>query len=391
MFTSKPICIILIRQLALGGLEKSAFLLQKQLENEFDVHLLSIFPNAPSSSISIFSRCQPYVLLNDSKTHLGLLNISRIIYSLLAFIKSIHSLHGASHARYFLISLGVKENVIALLSVIIAKTIFSFKLYSCVSERNHPAFKKFTPAVRFLRWSLYPFAFCIHVQTISAKNWLLKHNSRLNKKVFVIPNTCSLPKNIPPPPPPLDTSFFEVLLIGNKFYQKGFDLLCRHSAEINQCFKHLNSGSVDLRFHVFGGCLDGSKLANCIYANKSTELVIFHGPRSLDHIFSKRFGCFLLLSRYEGFPNVLLESITNNILPCVFDNDYGVDEIVGPSYPFMFSKPEPETIASLLAKIYCLCSSSREDVMNTLRNRLAVCSAENTACAWRSMISNLPQ
>ena len=92
--------------------------------------------------------------------------------------------------------------------------------------------------------------------------------------------------------------FKNVVAIGNLSARKGFDNLL-------MVFSHLKNEKIKL--HILGNGKDSAVL-NQLKLDLKLENVIFHGQQKNPYQFLKFADLFVLSSRYEGFPNVLLEA-----------------------------------------------------------------------------------
>lgn len=93
-------------------------------------------------------------------------------------------------------------------------------------------------------------------------------------------------------------NFKNVVAIGNLSSRKGFDNLLK-------VFNHLKSKKIKL--HILGDGRDKEVLYQ-MKSDLKLENVIFQGQQKNPYQFLKFADLFILSSRYEGFPNVLLEA-----------------------------------------------------------------------------------
>lgn len=121
-------------------------------------------------------------------------------------------------------------------------------------------------------------------------------------------------------PESYNNDFKNVVAIGNLSSRKGFDNLLK-------VFGNLKSKKI--RLHILGNGKD-RELLHQLKQDLGLENVIFHGVQKNPYPFLKFADLFILSSRYEGFPNVLLEagacgtySLTNNCKG-------GINEIIQP-------------------------------------------------------------
>lgn len=121
-------------------------------------------------------------------------------------------------------------------------------------------------------------------------------------------------------PESYNSDFKNVVAIGNLSSRKGFDNLLK-------VFGNLKSKKI--RLHILGNGKD-RELLHQLKQDLGLENVIFHGVQKNPYPFLKFADLFILSSRYEGFPNVLLEagacgtcSLTNNCKG-------GITEIIQP-------------------------------------------------------------
>lgn len=92
--------------------------------------------------------------------------------------------------------------------------------------------------------------------------------------------------------------FKNIVAIGNLSSRKGFDNLLK-------VFSHLKNEKILL--HILGDGRD-KELLHQMKNDLGLENVIFHGQQKNPYQFLKFADLFILSSRYEGFPNVLLEA-----------------------------------------------------------------------------------
>lgn len=99
-------------------------------------------------------------------------------------------------------------------------------------------------------------------------------------------------------PKDFHTNYKNVVAIGNLSQRKGFDNLLK-------VFSHLKNEKIKL--HIIGDGRDKDILLQ-MKQNLSLENIIFHGRQENPYQYLKFADLFILSSRYEGFPNVLLEA-----------------------------------------------------------------------------------
>lgn len=207
-----------------------------------------------------------------------------------------------------------KMNVIGLISSI------GLQLPVMISERIDP--KKYNIGFlwRTLRYIVYPFADRLIVQNPAIKKWALSRWPGL--PVSVIANPVHIPartkhKSF------LDSKFKWCLAIGRLTEQKGFDLLLSAFArvkeqDVNDTWRLLILGEGELRAEL-------TRQVELLHLN---DLVLMPGRVNNPEDYLKQADLFVLSSRFEGFPNALLEAMACG-LPVISTNcPSGPEEII---------------------------------------------------------------
>mgnify|MGYP001215866809 CR=1 FL=1 len=213
---------------------------------------------------------------------------------------------------------------------------FFLKSKVVVSERNYPGHKKVNFIWGLLRRYLYKYASAHAVQTDGVRKWLLEYSSA--KNIFLVPNPVVYP--LPCHKPIIEPSTFissedkVVLAVGSKLYQKGYDLLLEsfvcflsHFADIKE--KH-RWKLVVLGLSSDEDRANGSEKVLQELAVKldiETQLILPGRVGNLSAWY-ERSDIFAMTSRYEGFPNVLLEAMAHGCFVVSFDCMTGPSDII---------------------------------------------------------------
>lgn len=186
-----------------------------------------------------------------------------------------------------------------------------------VSERTNPLKHKLSKTVLLLRKIAYRFCSCLVVQTNDSKQYFEKFVK--SSKIVIIPNFVDLKKfdqfNR------LCTPRKQILSVGRLSYEKGHDLLIK-------AFASSKSKQQGWKLVIVG---DGPLFQNYVRLIEqldSKEEIQLVGKKKnvLEYLFSSAF--FVLPSRYEGFPNALLEATAAG-LPCIaFNCGMGIIDVV---------------------------------------------------------------
>lgn len=182
-----------------------------------------------------------------------------------------------------------------------------------ISERNHPnRFARQSRLRRLVVRVTYPLADWLIVQTQEiARHYAWRDNVR------VIPNPVDL----------LDASTSrapgktpKIVAVGRLVEQKGFDRLL-------SAIGNLRKKGVPCELVIYG---EGPERVSLTRQAESFGLppTVLHGP--VKNIFANlvQHDIFVLSSRFEGFPNVLLEAMAAGLAPVAFDCPSGPRELI---------------------------------------------------------------
>jgi len=191
-----------------------------------------------------------------------------------------------------------------------------------VSERIHPAQMVLGKGIKLLRKLTYPLASHVIVQTQATAGWFAKHLPRAN--VCVIPNPCELP--LPRSKPILDPQSL---------------LLAKDRIVLGTGRLDAQKGFLDL-LHAFANCTRGPDWKLVILGEGEQRAVLQAEAQRLT-IFSRvllpgwcgnpedwfnRADIFVLSSKFEGFPNALLEAMACGTCAISYDCPAGPAEMI---------------------------------------------------------------
>lgn len=188
---------------------------------------------------------------------------------------------------------------------------------SIISIRNDPRKNEIGVVLSILRKFLYPLAGLLVVQTQEVEKWSMENN--LNKNTVVIPNSVKIPEESWAQENKSDV--FRFVAAGRLVEQKGFDLLIKAAEKLSQ-------KGLSFQVDIFGKGALKKKLQSMIQENSLNEIVSLKGVTKELNKELLDSDTFILSSRYEGFPNVLLEAMSLGVPSISFNCKSGPSDII---------------------------------------------------------------
>jgi len=263
------------------------------------------------------------------------------------------------------ISFITENNLIALL----AST--GLEVRTLVSERAHPGFDTTVrPLWRTLRWLLYRRASLVIAQTKATAEWVAKH---CGARVTVIPNALRTLVDAPRPRESL------VLGVGRLTRQKGFDLLLRAFARLRPEFPQW-------RIAILGVGPELESLRALAASLQIADAVSFEGTDPAIEGWMARAGLVVQPSRFEGFPNVVLEAMGLGAAVISGDCPAGPSDLITDGRNgLLVPVDDVEGLAAAMRKLLSD-RALRERLGHEARNVRAAFSQERIMSMWDSIV-----
>lgn len=229
-----------------------------------------------------------------------------------------------------LVSFGAMTNVLAVAAVPAGVPVV-------VSERTHPPRNSLGSLRDRLRVAACRHAGAVVAQTDRTARWI---EAEIDRSCVVIPNPVD-PRFRPGPAPRART----IVSVGRLAPEKGHALLI-------EAWRRVEATFPDWRLWLVGDGPEREALERAGRELVERERLGFAGATREPEHWLRSAGVFVLPSRFEGFPNALLEAMASGCAAIAADCEVGPAELIGPAGAGLLVPPgDAEALASGLATL----------------------------------------
>jgi len=206
-----------------------------------------------------------------------------------------------------------------------------------VSDRNHPLYKKIPLRFQFFRHILFPTSHRIILQTEGVRSL---YPSYLQRKIIVLPN-----------PAPEVSGFkkndflknpIQLLAVAKLLHQKGLDVLIQALAGVQKV-------RTDWKLTLLGEGSLREPLEKQIRELNLESFISMPGIVSDLSSYYEQSDLFILSSRFEGYPNVLLEAMSFGVPVISTRCSYGPEEIIQHQMNgWLVDVEDPDSLANVI-------------------------------------------
>lgn len=272
------------------------------------------------------------------------------------------------------ISFGDVMNILVLLAS------YNTRLPVVVSERTDPRHHRIGRMWVILRWLLYRRASALVAQTHSVRSWA--ETIVDPDHVVVIPNPVPAATRMLRRSRQGDSSLgLRVVGMGRLSAEKGFDLLIH-------AFARLRGKFPDWSLTIFGEGPARGDLEDLVHQLGLQKVVRLPGETRSPELELRQASLFVLSSRYEGFPNVLLEAMAAGLPVIAVDCPSGPAEIIEHGVSGMLVPLEDEVALARAMESLMADSSMRQRLGGEAVREMERFHIDRVMALWADVLRN---
>ena len=172
-----------------------------------------------------------------------------------------------------------------------------------------------------------------------------------------------------------------IVSVGRLTFQKGYDFLIK---AISECKNEIKGWSI----HVFGEGELYDDLISMAENNQVNDILHFEGYSSNIENELLNSSIFVLSSRFEGLPMVLLEAMSKGLAIISFDCPEGPRALLHDGAGLLVEKENPSELAAAIVKLTKSCAL-RTDYSEKAQLAINKFSAENVILLWSNLFKDL--
>ena len=354
--------LIVIESMKRGGAQKNVYnLIQGINSKNYKINLVT-FNKEEENILSLGKYVDSYFIQMPGVSR----NIFQAIYYNIKRIIILRRFYSKTNPDIILSFIFTTNILVILSSLFINKRVI-------VCERNDPKNQKLFFIWSFLRKILYKKATIVTVNSLHALSFFSKTVNE--KKLKYIPNfTNAIIKSNSK----IDFKFF-VLAVGRLTYQKGFDILVKDFLEVKK--KYIN-----LKLIILGSGPELNNLKKII--PKNCKEILLLGDIDPTPYF-KKCEAFILSSRYEGIPNVLIEAMSFSKPIIIYNSSTGMDEYVSDMNEAIILNQNKSINSLDKALKYVFENKSKVDLLSkNAKNKILSFDNKKILDLWLEILSN---